>query len=400
MLLDLSHTSHTRARTGIQRVARSLWRSLGGDARPICHDPYLGAWRPLEAWELANLSAEAPSASRGARWPWRIRIRKLLRRRTSPVRLDPSELGQGLLTPEIFSPGVAAALGPLLGAVRGPRAAVFFDAIPLQLPQLTPPKTVARFPAYLHQLLAFDGIAAISEDSRSALVDYWSWLGVKSAPPVAAIPLAFEPDPGHAGPEPAPSDPPTVLCVGSIEGRKNHAALLDACESLWERGVRFELRLIGIAQAQTASAAIGRISTLKGKGRPVRYDGPVGEAELESAYRQCLFTVYPSLSEGFGLPVLESVAHGKPCVCSGRGALGEAARDGGCLTLDDLGADSLASGIARMLGDPAAREALAAAARRRKFKTWSGYAREIADWMSGLERRPSDPEKLAGPGSG
>ncbi len=39
LLLDLSHTSHTRARTGIQRVARSLWRELGTAAQPITFDP-------------------------------------------------------------------------------------------------------------------------------------------------------------------------------------------------------------------------------------------------------------------------------------------------------------------------------------------------------------------------
>ena len=57
LLLDLSHTCHTRARTGIQRVARALHSALGDDALAITHDPHRHAWRRLEAWELANLSA-------------------------------------------------------------------------------------------------------------------------------------------------------------------------------------------------------------------------------------------------------------------------------------------------------------------------------------------------------
>lgn len=46
ILLDLSHTSHTRARTGIQRVARSLWRELGPAAAPVTFDPHERTWRP------------------------------------------------------------------------------------------------------------------------------------------------------------------------------------------------------------------------------------------------------------------------------------------------------------------------------------------------------------------
>ncbi len=68
-LLDLTHTSHTRARTGVQRVSRSIAAALGARAVPISHDPYLGAWRRLAGWERATLAATAPARKRGARWP-------------------------------------------------------------------------------------------------------------------------------------------------------------------------------------------------------------------------------------------------------------------------------------------------------------------------------------------
>jgi len=70
LLLDLSHTSHTRARTGIQRVSRALRRELGAAARPVTHDPYARGWRLLAAWEEANLTAPGAAGRRGARWPW------------------------------------------------------------------------------------------------------------------------------------------------------------------------------------------------------------------------------------------------------------------------------------------------------------------------------------------
>lgn len=391
LLLDLTHTSHTRARTGVQRVARSLHRAWTGRALALTHDPYRAAWRPLEPWEQENLAAESPAAKRGALWPLAARVRGRVRRAlgaNSRHLLPPGSAG--LVVPEIFSAATAAALPALFAAARGPRVAVFHDAIALQFPEFAPAKTMARFPPYLRELLAFDGIAAVSEDSRAALVDYWRWLGAAAMPPVAAITLGVDVPATSAPVVPNAHDPdaePVVLSVGSIEGRKNHLALLDACEQLWAQGRRFTLHLIGLAQPQTGGAALARLRALQAAGRPLRYDGPVGEAALEAAYAACTFTVYPSPLEGFGLPVLESVGRARPCICSARGALGESARGGGCLALDTVGAADLAPAIARLLDQPAERAALAHAARARRFRTWQNYADDLAAWLGTLTRR-------------
>lgn len=387
LLIDLSHTSHTRARTGIQRVARALLAALGERAHAITHDPHAGAWRGLEAWERANLAAPGGAGKRGASWPLRARLRGRTRRLLGRPRLAlPAHAG--LIVPEVFSPAVAAALPALLAATTGPRVALFHDAIALKFPELSPAKTVGRFPAYLVELLAFDGIAAVSEDSRAALVEYWAWLGAPNPPPVRAIPLGMEPRDFSARGENSPAGaPPVVLSVGSIEGRKNHLALLDACEARWAAGDVFSLHLIGLAQPQTGAAALVRLRALQAAGRPLRYDGPVGDDAVARAYAACAFTIYPSLVEGFGLPVIESVAHGKPCICSARGALGEAAAGGGCVALDRVDAAALAAEIARLVRAPAERAALAAAARARRLRTWADYAAELTAWMAALPRR-------------
>lgn len=384
-LLDLSHTGHTRARTGIQRVTRSLHTELGPRGIGVTHDPYAGGWRTFEPWENANLAAVAPAAKRGAAWPLTARLRGRARRWLGrpPAPLPPAA---GLIVPELFSAAVGAALPALFAAVAGPRVALFHDAIALKFPELSAPQTVARFPPYLAELLRFDGVAAVSEDSRATLVDYWHWLGAKSAPPVVALPLGIEPPPAQAT-SPAAAAVPTILCVGSIEGRKNHLALLEACAALWTQGRQFSLHLIGLAQPQTGAAALQRLRELQAAGRPLRYDGPVGEADLEHAYAACTFTVYPSLVEGFGLPVLESLARGKPCVCSGRGALGESARGGGAVLLDCVAAPDLAAALDRLLAAPAELAALAAAARARRFRTWTDYTRELTAWLDGVKRR-------------
>jgi glycosyltransferase involved in cell wall biosynthesis len=384
ILFDLTHTSHTHARTGVQRVCRALRAALAAstDVTAITHDPYRKVWRPLAAWENANLASTAPSPKRGARWPLSARLAGHTARLagiSAPALPDAS----GLVVPEIFSAKTASSFPALFARIRGPRVAIFHDAIALKFPELTSQKTVARFPAYLRELLAFDGIAANSEDSRQTLLGYWRWLGVTAHTPVVSLPLGLEKC--HAIRDTSSESPqPVILTVGSIEGRKNHLALLEACESLWTRGLVFQLQLIGLAQSQTGRAAIEKIAALQSAGRPLRYDGPVGESALDAAYARCAFTVYPSIYEGFGFPVLESLAHGKPCICSAKGALGESAQGGGCLTLDHLGAAHLAAAIEKILTGTTVRAALIAEARARTFRTWRDYSHDLLAWMHTL----------------
>lgn len=385
ILLDASHTSHTRAQTGIQRVVRSLFAELEtrGHVAPLCFDPHEHTWRTLHASELATLRDRASAGgSRGAKWTLAQKLsgraRRLVGRRTS------LPAACGLLVPELFSTKVAAHLPDLLARVRGPRVAVFHDAIGLKFPELTPPATVARLPGYLIELAQFDGIAAVSEDSAESLREFWRWAGIARQPPVQAIPLGVD---GQGTTHDHPRDAtarPRVLCVSTIEGRKNHLALLDAAETLWRSGLAFDLELVGLPRSDTAAAALARIAELQRAGRPVLAHGAVSDEKLHAAYARCTFTVYPSLIEGFGLPVLESLQHGRPCICSARGALGEAARGGGALALEHLDAASLAAAMRRLLTEPMLAADLAAQARAREFRSWGDYANDLLGWMDSL----------------
>lgn len=390
LLFDASHTSHTSAQTGIQRVCRTFFAELSArnEASPICYDPHLIAWRSLRPEELAVLRDQTGGAgkSRGAKWTLTQKLSGASARWFGRPSVLPAS--SGLICPELFSAKVGGRLPELLALARGPRVAIFYDAIPLKFPELTPAGTVARFPAYLRELLVFDGVAAISEDSAASLRDYWRWLGIGNPPPVHAIPLAI--DRAHNDPVQPPASTgtvPRVLCVCTIEGRKNHVALLEACEVLWREGLQFELQLIGMARPDTAGAALARIQALQQSGRPVVFAGSVPESELHAAYRRCAFTVYPSLIEGFGMPVLESLQHGKPCICSGRGALGESAHGGGCVPLDEMNPSTLSVAIRQLLQHPDELAALAVMAGTRHLKTWPEYTGEFISWMRSLPRR-------------
>lgn len=392
LLLDLSHTSHTQARTGVQRVSLELRRALRAkfEVQEITHDPYARTWRPLQSWEQENLDRDAqPGKKRGASWPLSAQLRGWWQHRTAP-RSPTQDIPPGakaVIFPEVFTAKTAAQLPSLFSAISVPKIAVFHDAIALRLPELTPPGTVARFPAYLDELRQFDGIAAVSEDSRQSLLDYWQWAGWRSVPDVITLPLGCD----HLASKDTPvasassRDLPKILSVGSIEGRKNHLTLVNACEKLWSQGIKFELEIIGGLQRETGIAAMNRIHSLQREGRPLFYRGWLSDAALREAYASAAFTVYPSIMEGFGLPVWESLLQGKPCVCSHTGAVAETARDGGCVMTNTLDADALATAISTLLTDQTQLSLLTEAARARRPNRWQDYADRMENWIQTLD---------------
>ncbi|MDB4385156.1 glycosyltransferase family 4 protein [Opitutaceae bacterium] len=391
LLYDLSHTSHSQARTGVQRVTLELRKALAQitPLEDITYDPYLRHWRKLEKWERQSLD-QVPSRSgkRGAYWPIRTQLKGWMSRPFASSHSEPklSAVPSGFLTAEIFTPRTGKNLPQLFERIKGPKVAIFHDAISMRMPQLAPSGTVGRFPGYLSELRQFDGIVAVSEDSRQSLIDYWQWAGWPNTPPVIVSGLGLDHIERRASQTDSTiSDPqrlPVVLSVGSIEGRKNHLTLLDAAEDLWNAGESFELRIIGTAQRETGKSALARIKDLQAAGRPLVYEGWLSDDDLKLAYQSCSFTVYPSLMEGFGLPVWESLLNAAPCICSHHGATSETAKDGGCVTVDTSVKEQLAQAMQSLLNTPAQLALLRQQAQQRTPPTWSECAQRIKDWMT------------------
>lgn len=394
LLIDLSHTSHSVSQTGIQRVCRSLYKHLDSalDPRGVVYDPYAGYWRFLARREeaLAQLSTHrSPQGKRGARWTLGQKLCSWTSRVGLPTGLSPLDKDilasvSAFLVPEVFTPKVAQAYKVIFPHLRMPKVAVFHDAVALRHPDLSPAKTVQRMPQYLHELLAFDGIAANSQASKEELLAYWSDAGITEHPPVEAIPLGTDFKP-HIHTRPT-ADHVKILVVGTFEGRKNHLALLNALESLWAKGSEFDVQFVGGVNQETGTQAVKRLEELQTEGRPILWEGSLSDAKLEQAYAESHFTVYPSLYEGFGLPVLESLSFGKPCVCTSYGALKEAAEPGGCVQLENGESSTIANGIQTLLDDKALYQDLCEQARERNFKTWKTFAEEITAFASALAK--------------
>lgn len=159
-----------------------------------------------------------------------------------------------------------------------------------------------------------------------------------------------------------------VLAVGNVQPRKNLHTLLDAYATL-VRARQIDAPLVLVGQLHYRGAAIlDRIDRL-GLGGHVIWTGYVAEDVLVALYNRAELFVFPSLYEGFGLPVLEAMACGTPVVSSHAASLPEVSGDAAVL-VDPHSVTELAAAIARVAADADLRQRL----RERGFRRASQFS--------------------------
>lgn len=280
--------------------------------------------------------------------------------------------------PDIYRGGRMHLFPELFRKTSAQRIAIFHDAAELELPKLYP-RGARSFRAYVESLAAFSHVICVSNASREHLERLWRQFGLTPVPTsVASWPIEFDQTERK---ESVPNDRNLIACVSSFEPRKNHVALLRAAEEIWSEGLQFELELIGRSTGYYGHKVIHQLERLQKAGRAVSWSKHVSDQTLHRAYRESHFTIYPSLMEGFGLPIAESLWHGKPVVCGGNGALGEIAHGGGCLIVDQANEASLAQGIRKLLTDETLYARLRDEARQRRFASWPTYTDQLLECL-------------------
>ena len=169
---------------------------------------------------------------------------------------------------------------------------------------------------------------------------------------------------------------PLVVVVGSHEPRKNHLTVLEAAERLWSAGVWFDLVFIG-GSSWGADRFDSEIERLQSMSRPVRVLKRATEAELWAAYRLARFSVFPSLIEGYGLPIVESMASGTPVITTNYGSMAEVAAGGGALLVDPYDAVALEDAMKSLLEDHALLARLQQEVSDRTFPDWDSYSADV-----------------------
>ncbi len=179
--------------------------------------------------------------------------------------------------------------------------------------------------------------------------------------------------------------PRYVLAVGTLEPRKNLTTLLQVFARLRrDGGVDPELHLVLAGARGWLDEPIFRTVRSLGLENAVRFPGFIDDDDLPAVYSGAALFAFPSLYEGFGLPLLEAMACGVPVVTSNISSMPEVAGDAAVL-VDPRDADGLAAAIARVLRDEALRDRLRGAglARAREF-SWEATARRTLDAYASL----------------
>ena len=165
-----------------------------------------------------------------------------------------------------------------------------------------------------------------------------------------------------------------LLYVGVLEPRKNLPVLLRAFRRARDEGNRLALAIVGNRGWKFASI-FATVQEL-GLEKDVIFTGYVSDADLPYVYNGAALFVYPSLYEGFGLPVLEALSCGTPLITSNVSSMPEIVGDAGLL-IPPSDETRLADAIREVLSDPALAASLSEKGRERAARfSWSRTARE------------------------
>jgi len=206
---------------------------------------------------------------------------------------------------------------------------IVHDLIPAVLPHTFGPGFTKTFVSYLFDELSnVDGVLAISQTTREDIEQFCLDLLIPT-PPIRVFRLGEEVSSGESQAPAAFDLSPRsfVLTVGTIEYRKNHSLLYQVWRLARSEGIALPTLVI-----------VGKIGWLVQDLLHVLREDPsikdkililsdVSDQELSWLYTNCRFSIFPSLYEGWGLPVAESLAHGRMCIASNARAITEIAGD-------------------------------------------------------------------------
>lgn len=268
------------------------------------------------------------------------------------------------------------------------------DLIPVTHPEYCGPGDKAKMTEYFSDLFRFSSLVFCnSECTKNDVLDFVK--SIEYGPPkIDVLRLGFslpitvklDIDPTFECP-----DTPYILFVSTIDRRKNHRILYNVYNMI-ARHADFDKLPTICSVGMGGTAVDGLMDDLALNDRisgKFLFRTDVSDATLAALYRNALFCIYPSLYEGWGLPVSEALAFGKAVIASDAGALGEASQ--GCaLHLCPYDTHAWRDAILRMATDGDWRHMWEERARAGfQLHDWDHAARTMWDALNGIEPQPS-----------
>lgn len=355
----------------------------------------LNTWhRPEPAWPAVPDAPVSRVAAAVARAPER-----------EAVRAPPGQAaGQGgwlvVLGSPWSSPGYAGRISAFCAQHELRLALLLYDIIPLRRPEWVDYGLRLAFQEWFHSVVPLaDVVLAISQATARDVERYAKQTSLTLRGRVQPIPLGtgFRPPVSALRTRRLPARRSFALIVATIEARKNHLLLFRIWRELTE--------LLPMEKIPTLVFA-GRVGWLVQdlmqqmhntdwlNGKIMLIDSP-SDAELATLYSDCLFTLYPSFYEGWGLPVTESLAYGAPCISSNRTSLPEA---GGDLAIyfDPDNLPEAVRKVREVIEDPKALQAWRArVAREFRPVSWTESARAIIGQLHNAGEAQAPPRRAA-----
>jgi glycosyltransferase involved in cell wall biosynthesis len=256
---------------------------------------------------------------------------------------------------------------------------IFHDAIAYLLKDYYSTNAQELFLGYMNELSESDMIVSVSKSSK---VDYDSIMKSPRNETIEslALPLPHNVDTLKL-PEPKQGGTRTVniLCVSALENRKNHIRLLQAYHNVRRsaraRGIRTNMTFIAAYDGLEAShsARVKKLCQRLG----VELIINASEDQLREKYHRADFTIYPSVYEGFGLPIVESLQFNTPIICSNTSSMKEIADEFGLPTFDPHNVEDIAMAMEEMIMDKDKRRSIMNNVKKVKPYSWNDYAIDL-----------------------
>jgi len=366
IFIDATYTLASGKNSGIERVVRSLWRESDGLAKSgeiptprqvvsIGGKFYAPSAKQLELFSRpaamhANVLSMLPpiyhhTAQTACRWTGSSKLRKWMlpqaghlgwfklahnlfearvRRQITTV-CQPIEFASGdlVLLPDAY--WVNRLRGSVWPAAQQAHtqdsliATLLYDLIPLTHAHFVGHKRRDAFLDYLKQAAQnSDLLLAISQTVCDQVANYLPTIAdsnVDYCDNIRAFQLGAELNNEQGEVRPAVQDlfscaSPPYLMVATFDPRKNHEYLMDAFDLLWEKRPDLKLCLVGRIGSR-CDAIVKRIATHPRLGKSLFLFSDLSDAELHHCYAGARGVVFPSIVEGFGLPIVESLWFGK-----------------------------------------------------------------------------------------